>query len=542
MQLKWKIAGAVAGVVIVGLAAIPLFIDVNTFRPVLEKELSAQLGRDVKLGEMSLALLRGDVIVHGLTMADDPKFSSTPFLTASDVHVGVEMGPLIFKKQILVRGVEIHSPKINLVRAASNVWNFSTIAQNASRNPDPQGSSIAPNLAVGKFTIDDGTITLESAPPRGAPQVLSNVQLEVDDFSFTNQFPFTFHAGLPGYALISLQGKAGPIDPRNAVNTTFDAQMTLKNFDPVAAGLLDKSAGISMLADIDAHASSDGTTVKSNGTVHAARLQLMANAEPTPKPVDITYTVAHHLPDNTGKLDDAAVETGKLSAHLTGSYNLEPATPVVTMKLVGQSLPIDELQALLPAVGVKLPTGSVLQGGTLTTNLAVNGPLNALVISGPVDVNGTRLAGYNFSAQLKGVAGLAAGNMGDITNIAKMHTDLNVTNTTRQLNNIYLSMPAIGEAVGQGSVSPQGALNFQLKLKVDTSHGVGGEAVGLLTAMNGTAGKSASQAAATGVPVTITGTTSNPVITPDVSSAVKSNVKAIFSSSSPLGSFLKKKK
>ncbi len=50
---------------------------------------------------------------------------------------------------------------------------------------------------------------------------------------------------------------------------------------------------------------------------------------------------------------------------------------------------------------------------------------------------------------------------------------------------------------------PSGALNFQLKMKVDTSRGVDGKAVGLLREVNGTAGKTAADAAATGLPVTI---------------------------------------
>ena len=54
-------------------------------------------------------------------------------------------------------------------------------------------------------------------------------------------------------------------------------------------------------------------------------------------------------------------------------------------------------------------------------------------------------------------------------------------------------MPAIGEAVGNGTVSPCGALNFKLKMKVDTSRGIGGKAVGLLSMVNGTAGKTASR-------------------------------------------------
>jgi hypothetical protein len=64
-------------------------------------------------------------------------------------------------------------------------------------------------------------------------------------------------------------------------------------------------------------------------------------------------------------------------------------------------------------------------------------------------------------------------------------------------------------------------------MKVDTSRGIVGKAVGLLSLVNGAAGKTASQAAANGVPVTVTGTSSNPIITPDVGGLLKNNATSI---------------
>jgi AsmA protein len=211
----------------------------------------------------------------------------------------------------------------------------------------------------------------------------------------------------------------------------------------------------------------------------------------------------------------------------------------VNLKLAGQGIPIDDLQTLLPAAGVKLPNGSVLQGGTLTTTLNIVGPLDALVITGPVELSGTRLAGFNPSSQLKGIVAAATGNTGDVTNIQSLRVQLQVAKSGIVAKNIFVSMPAIGDAVGDGTVSAAGALNFKLKMKVDTSRGVGGKAVGLLTMINGTAGKTASDAAATGLPVTITGTSSNPIITPDVNSMVKANGKQL--TNSLMGLFGKKK-
>jgi AsmA protein len=523
MKHKWKIAAGVVGALILVVAAIPFFVNINTFKPIIENQLTTVLGRQVKLGDLSLSVFSGTVDAHDLVVADDPQFSSEPFITAAVFHIGVQMRPLVFHRQILIEGLEIDSPQIHLVHAANGTWNFSTLGRNAAKQTQAGKQQGIPDFTVDSFRIKDGHAKLENLPAVGTPQIVDQVELTVQNFAMAKQFPFTLSAVLPGQATLSMTGKAGPINSQDASKTTFDTQLALHHFDPVVAGFVDKSAGISVLADIDAHAISDGASVNSTGTLHAQKLQLRPDAVPAPKPIDISYNVVHSLSDDTGQLKDAAFQTGKLAAHLNGTYNMQPGNISVNLKLSGNGLPIDELQSLLPAVGVKLPNGSVLQGGTLTTNLTIVGPLQALVITGPVELANTRLSGFNPSSQLKGIMSAATGDTGNVTNIQALRLQLQVTKEGIRATNIFLSMPSIGEAVGNGTVSSAGALNFKLSMKVDTSRGIGGKAVGLLSMVNGTAGKTASQAAATGLPVTITGTSSKPIITPDVGGMMKNN-------------------
>ena len=532
MKHKWKIAAAVVGVLLLLVAAIPLFVNVNTFKPLIEEQLTTALGRKATLDELSLSLFSGTVVARNLTIGDDPQYSTQPFLTATEFRIGVQLRPLIFSRKILVTSLEADSPQIHLVHAASGLWNFSAIGQSAAKRTQEQmQKSIIPDFTMDSFVLKDGRITVENMPAAGAPQILDQVNLTVKNFSFSKQSPFTLNAVFSGQGTVTMTGNAGPISTQDAAKTPFDAQVSLHHVDLVSAGLLDKNAGLSLLADIDAHVTSNGSSLNSNGTVHTQRLQLRSDATPVSKPVDIAYNVVHNLSDNTGQLQQGTIRTGKLVANLSGTYSMKPGGAVLlNQKLTGQDLPIDDLQALLPAAGVKLPNGSVLQGGTLTTSLDITGPLDALVITGPVELNNTRLAGFNLSSQLKGIAGVALGDTGNITNIQTLRLQLQVTREGIRATNIYSSMPAIGVAVGNGTVSPTGALNFKLGVKVDTSRGIGGKAMGVLTAINGTGGKTAAQAAANGVPVTITGTSSNPIITPDVGGLMKNNSQQLVNS------------
>ena len=58
-------------------------MNINPFKPLIENKLTAMLGRQVKLGDLSVSPLSSTVDAQNLTIADDPQFSSEPFITAA---------------------------------------------------------------------------------------------------------------------------------------------------------------------------------------------------------------------------------------------------------------------------------------------------------------------------------------------------------------------------------------------------------------------------------------------------------------------------
>lgn len=536
---RWiKLTALAAALLLVVLIATPLFIDTNTFRPLLESQLTTALNRKVTLGDLSLSLFTGSLSAKTLTIADDPAFSSTPFLQAKSLRIGVELRPLLFDHKVLIRNLTIDAPQVHLVHADPGPnrpaqWNFSTIGRNAL--PRPGQPPTQTDILVDQLSITNGHATVESLPSDTATvnnanvpaRVYDAIHLEATNLALKRQFPLTLTANLPGEARLSLTGKAGPINPRDAARTAFDAQLKLDHLDPVAAGFLNASAGISLLADLDAHTFSNGQTITSTGTVHAHNLKLRPTAAPAPKPIDITYNVVHNLATDTGQVQDAGIQAGRVAAHITGTYAVTPTTTQLKLRLNAPGLPIDDLQALLPAAGVKLPNGSGLRGGTLTTNLTIAGPVTALAVAGPIELSNTRLNGFNLGSQLKGIASLATGQTGNLTNIQTLSFNLDYARETVQASNIYAALPALGTATGNGTVAPSGALDFRLIMKLDTTRGLGGTALGILSALTSAGGSLTSRAASNGVPVTITGTASSPVITPDVGGLLKNNAGSI---------------
>src|SRR5437660_3855526 len=133
MKKTLKILLIVVGVLVVIVFVAPFLIPVNQFRPTIEEKASAALGRKVQLGNLSLSLLSGSLAAENLSIGDDPKFSSAPFLTAKSMKVGVELVPLIFSKTLNITGVVIDTPQVMLLHNPAEEWNFSSLGGSAAK-------------------------------------------------------------------------------------------------------------------------------------------------------------------------------------------------------------------------------------------------------------------------------------------------------------------------------------------------------------------------------------------------------------------------
>jgi AsmA protein len=526
MRKSVKIGLATAlGLLILAGAAIHLFVNADTFRPVIESRLSTALSRKVSLGNLSFSLLTGSLVANDLTIAETSGFGQTPFLNARQLRIGVEVKPLIFHRQLIVRSFEVDGPQIHLTRAEDGTWNFSTLGHGVHSQSAPQSPALS-DLSVGIITIKDGHVQIETLPLQGNPQVYDNVDVKLKEFSLAKSFPFAISATLPGNGNVNIIGTVGPINTQDAASTAFDAQVRIEHLDPVAAGYVDPDAGISMIASLDAHIVSNGADVTSNGKVHAEHLILLKGGKAAPYPVDVSYQITHSLAENSGEIADLAVQTGSVAIHVMGTYQLASNVPVFDLKLLAQAVPIDGLQALMPAVGVTLPNGAVLKGGTLSANFSLKGSAKDNVIVGSYEIRSTRLVGFDLGSKIHGIAALSGIKTGDITAIEISRANVRMSKSGSETTNIYSVLPALGESTGSGTVSPTGALNFHLICKVANAKGLNGIGVNLLTKLNNTSAAS-KPSAAVGIPINITGTARNPIITADISGLAKGNAAAL---------------
>src|SRR5579859_579439 len=507
------ISGIIVGVLLLVIIAVPLFINVDSFRPDLEKKLSAALNRPVHIGKLDASLLSGGASASDITIADDPAFNKEPFLKAASVKVGVQLMPLIFTKQLKVTSLTIQKPDITLLKNAAGKWNYSTLgATEQAQKTAPEPSGKAPDISVDKFEIAGGTVRVghSSGHAAGKESVYQNVNLVAHNISAHSAMPFTLSAAMPGGGKMELEGQAGPLNPADSAKSPLDAKLTLKDVDLGATGFVDASSGIGGTLDFDGQVKSDGHKIHSEGKANADGLRVVKGGQPAKQPVALDYKSDYSLDSENGTVN-ANLHTGNSLTNASGTLNAKGEDTLANLKIVGKNMAVNDVQGLLPAFGVVMPSGASLQGGNINMDLTAEGPLDRLVINGPLNITGTHLSGFNLGSKLGAIAAFT-GNKGGSTDtlIQTFSSALRVAPEGIKADNIVLDVPSLGTVTGNGVISGNNALDFKMLVKLS------GTANNLLGSLTGASASAQSK----GLPFLIEGTTSNPVFRPALGGAV----------------------
>ncbi|HTC94455.1 MAG TPA: AsmA family protein [Terriglobales bacterium] len=508
-----KITGAVILGIVILILILPYVFSVNQFRPTIEKQLQASLARQVTIGDLRLSIFNGGISAEDISIADDPNYSQQPFLKAKSLDVGVDLLPLIFSHSLHVNSATLREPELYLVRGSGGKWNFSTLGASAAHQPRSQrgrGRKNAPppeaeqpaageNFSVGSFSIVDGRVVVSSTANPSRQHVYDHVELKASNIGYNGAIPLSFSANTPGGGKLNMEGTAGPVSRTDTAESPLNLTMNVNHMDLASTGFVDSSSGLAGLLDFQGTVDSDGNTLTTKGKAKADRLRLVRSGGPARQPVIFDYATQYDLKRQAGTVTHGVLQTGKTAAKITGNYLKQGDLTVVHMKLNGNKMPLPEVQGMLPAFGVNLPAGSSLQGGTVSANLSVDGPLDHLVITGPLDIADTRLAGFSMASGLASALNGASG--GRDTVIQTLSSNLRLAPDGIRADNVQLILPQLGSFTGNGTISPSNALDFHMLGKMNN----GGN--GLLGGLFRSKGE---------IPFLIQGTTSKPVFVPDM--------------------------
>jgi AsmA protein len=534
MKRALRVTLIVIGILVVLLLIIPFLIPVNRFRPIIEEKASAALGRKVQLGNLSLSLISGSLSAENLSIGDDPKFSSAPFLTAKSLKVGVEMMPLIFSKTLNVTGAAIDSPQVTLLHNPAGEWNFSSLggtSAKAKQAPPSKTSSTpsgAEELSVKKLDLTNGTIVV-GATNSQKRSTYDHVNVSASDVSITSKFPVTVTADLPAGGKFKLDGNAGPVDQADTSLTPLDAKFTVSSLNLASTGFLDSSAGLSGIVDLDGTLASQGGQAETKGTAKLSKALLVAGGSPAGVPVTVDFNTKYNLRKNAGVLNPSVLKIGNAAAHLNGTYETAGEATVVQIKLDAKDMPAKDLEAFLPALGINLPKGASLQAGALNAELNITGPTNRLVTTGNVGLFNGVLAGFDLGSRTTEISALTGLKTGKDLQIEKLTTNLRMAPDGLQANNFLAVLPALGQLTGAGTVDSKNALDFKMiatlanSATYSSSDGAPASGIGgILGAIGG--GKGGCKGAS--IPFQIHGTTADPKFVPDIGGTAASLLKS----------------
>jgi AsmA protein len=217
--------GLIIGFVLllVVLLALPFLIDLSRYQDQYRPMIESALNRQVHLQDIRLTVWpRLGVRVGGVTIEDDPAFSTGPFVSLTSLDVGVKILPLL-SRRVEVDSIALRDPVVTIVTNRDGVMNVSTIgaAPSAAESPTPEAPpapagnplQVLALFAVDHVSIEGGSLTYRDLTAG------SNQEYQVRDLELLltavrlGQMP-TIHLKatvLPGNLPVALDGRLGPL-------------------------------------------------------------------------------------------------------------------------------------------------------------------------------------------------------------------------------------------------------------------------------------------------------------------------------------------
>ena len=262
--VKWlSIAvGGIVVLIVVALLLIPLFVDVEQYKPQIEKQVSDLTGRPFTLGgKLSLSLFPwAGLYLSDLHLGNPPGFQEKDFVSVKSFEVRVKLLPLI-SKDIQVKRFIVEGPRIVLELGKDGRGNWEGIGKPSEEvsgeapekkdkpaEGEPMGALPIKSLAVHEFKITDGHV-LWIDHVKGERKEISDVTLQLEDVSLDRPIGLIFSALMDGKP-ISLDGTLGPVG-KEPGKGTIPVDISLKALNQIDMKLKGKLINLAASPQFD---------------------------------------------------------------------------------------------------------------------------------------------------------------------------------------------------------------------------------------------------------------------------------------------------
>ena len=325
-------------VVVLALAVIPQFLDVNQYRPRIQSELQSRLGRPVSLGNIKLSLLPPSLKVKDVAIGEDPAFGTGAFAKAQELDVRVSLLPLL-RKDVQVQSLRLINPDIQLIKDANGNWNYATLGQLAPSSqagqkvpqpPKPSAStpesgqpkSSSPQLSLAHLVIENGRIRLVDQKAR-TQNTYDNIDLTLKNFAPGKAFDVeaAVHIAGKGDQQIQVKGTAGPLTTGSAV-IPFNGTVDLKQ---ISLGDLQKVANVTALEGYNGVASgslkarTDKGVLSSEGSLKIEDPQIKTTK--LGYPITLDYKLSDDMNSGVIRIEKGTLRLGPTPVSIAAKFN-----------------------------------------------------------------------------------------------------------------------------------------------------------------------------------------------------------------------------
>jgi len=221
--LKWGaiIIGCFVVVIIAAMLLIPMFVDVQKYKPMLENKVTEATGRPFSVGDdLSLSLFPwAGVSFSDLRLGNPAGFAEKDFVTVKSFEVRVKLLPLI-SKDIQIKRFVVNEPRIILLKDKKGRANWEQPKQPSEDAPTGKAEKTPAQdtgrfelpisaLTVGNLAINNGSAIWDDRPG-GTRKEISQINLALKDVSLERPVRLTFSA-LVDQKPISIEGSVGPL-------------------------------------------------------------------------------------------------------------------------------------------------------------------------------------------------------------------------------------------------------------------------------------------------------------------------------------------
>jgi len=399
------VIGVIVVILVALLLALPHLIDVNKYRGQIQAQLQQRLNRPAQLGQMSLSVLPLRVEVNSVTIGEDPSYrSNVPFAQVGQLNVSVKLFPLL-SGNVEVNSLEMKQAKIELIRNAQGVWNFSTAGNAPAAAPaakpappsQPAKRSVqnAPSeqkqFTLGELKITDSQIAITDYQKRQSRAVYDHIDVSLKDYAPGQPFSIDATAHLPGSGAqtLRLSGDGGPVNNADFTATPFKGTLKL---DQVSLFGAQKFLNATALEGTDAVISGSTNLTNSNGKMTAdGSLKLekaVIHGVQAGYPISADFDVTDDLTSDVIQIRKASLKLGSTPLAVNGTLNTRPNPSVVDVNVNASNASIQEVARLASAFGVAFSPNTKISG-QLTLNVHAQGPTDHLSLNG--NINGRNL-------------------------------------------------------------------------------------------------------------------------------------------------------